>query len=135
MIERASTAVLHIGPIGHRPAQSGCVIAYCAAKAALAAYSKGLSKSVENSGVRVNMSSPGFILPGGSSATVDVIEASQDLTKEEAIQMLVQQLAIPSSRRGRPEEVVELAAFLSSSRASYIHGVDHMIEGDALPTV
>jgi NAD(P)-dependent dehydrogenase (short-subunit alcohol dehydrogenase family) len=135
MIERASGVVLHIGSFGHRLAQPGCMIAYTAAKAALATYSKGLSKSVGNSGVRVNMISPGFILPGGSSATVDVIAVSQGITREEAIQMLVQQLAIPLSRPGRPEEVAELAAFLTSSRASYIHGVDYMIEGGALPTI
>jgi NAD(P)-dependent dehydrogenase (short-subunit alcohol dehydrogenase family) len=81
MIERASGVVLHIGSFGHRFAQSGCMIAYTAAKAALATYSKGLSKSVGNRGVRVNMISPGFILPGGSSATVEVIAASQGITK------------------------------------------------------
>jgi NAD(P)-dependent dehydrogenase (short-subunit alcohol dehydrogenase family) len=135
MIERASGVVLHIGSVGHRLAQPGCLIAYTAAKAALATYSKGLSKSMGNSGVRVNMISPGFILPGGSSATVDVIAASQGITTEEAIQMLVQQLGILLSRPGRPEEIAELAAFLASPRASYIHGVDYMIDGGALPTV
>jgi NAD(P)-dependent dehydrogenase (short-subunit alcohol dehydrogenase family) len=135
MIERASGVVLHIGSFGHRFAQPGCMIAYTSAKAALATYSKGLSKSVGNSGVRVNMISPGFILPGGSSATVDVVAASQGITKEEAIQMMVQQLAIPLSRPGRPEEVAELSAFLASPRASYIHGVDYMIDGGLLPTV
>jgi NAD(P)-dependent dehydrogenase (short-subunit alcohol dehydrogenase family) len=135
MIERASGVVLHIGSFGHRLAQPGCLIAYTAAKAALATYSKGLSKSMGNNGVRVNMISPGFILPGGSSATVDVIAASHGITQKEAIQMLVQQLGIPLGRPGRPEEVAELVAFLASPRASYIHGVDYMIEGGALPTI
>jgi NAD(P)-dependent dehydrogenase (short-subunit alcohol dehydrogenase family) len=49
--------------------------------------------------------------------------------------MMVQQLAIPLSRPGRPEEVAELAAFLASPRASYILGVDYMIDGGLLPTV
>jgi NAD(P)-dependent dehydrogenase (short-subunit alcohol dehydrogenase family) len=135
MIERASGVVLHIGSLAHRAAQPGCLIAYAAAKAALATYSKGLSKSMGNSGVRVNMISPGFVLPGGSSVIADSLVASQGITREEAIQMLVQQLAIPLSRPGRPDEVAELAAFLASPRASYIHGVDYMIEGGALPTV
>jgi NAD(P)-dependent dehydrogenase (short-subunit alcohol dehydrogenase family) len=88
-----------------------------------------------NSGVRVNMISPGFIFPGGSSALVDTLATSHGITEEEAIQMMVQQFAIPLSRPGTPEEVAELAAFLVSPRASYIHGVDYMIDGGLLPTV
>ena len=50
-------------------------------------------------------------MPGGSSAIVDMLVASQGITKEEAIQMIVQQFAIPLSRPGRPEEFAEFAAF------------------------
>jgi NAD(P)-dependent dehydrogenase (short-subunit alcohol dehydrogenase family) len=135
MIERTSGVVLHIGSIGHRLAQPGCLIAHTAAKAALATYSKGLSRSMGNCGVRVNMISPGLIVPGGSSAIIDMIAASQGITKEEAIQVMVQQVAIPLGRPGTPEEFAEFAAFLASPRASYIHGVDYMVDGGALPTV
>jgi NAD(P)-dependent dehydrogenase (short-subunit alcohol dehydrogenase family) len=135
MIERGTGVVLHIGSFGHRLAQAGCMIAYTTAKGALATYSKGLSKSVGSSGVRVNMISPGFILPGGSSATVDMIAAGQGIQQEEAVQMLVEQLGIPLKRPGKPEEVAELAAFLASHRAGYIHGVDYMIDGGTLPTL
>ena len=134
MIERGNGVVLHIGAMTHRLVQPGCMIAYTTAKAALAAYSKGLSKSVGNSGVRINMISPGFILPGGSSATVEMIAAGQGISEDEATAAVVQQLGVPLGRPGRPEEVAELAAFLSSPRAAYIHGVDYMIDGGALPT-
>ena len=135
MIERGKGIVLHIGSFGHRLAQPGCMIAYSAAKGALAVYSKSLAQSVGGSGVRVNMISPGFILPGGSSATVEMIAASQSIPPEQAVQVLVEQLGVPLKRSGKPEEVAELAAFLASSRAGYIHGVDYMIDGGTVPTV
>ena len=133
MTERGKGVVLHVGTFVHRLVQPGCMIMYSTAKAALAAYSKGLAKSVGSKGVRVNMISPGFILPSGSSVTVDRIADAQGVGQQEAVQMLVQQLGIPLNRPGTPEEVAELAAFLSSPRAQYIHGVDYMIEGGVLP--
>ena len=73
------------------------MIMYSTAKAALTAYSKGLSKSVGSRGVRVNMISPGFIFPSGSSVTVDRIAAAQGVGQQKAVQMLVQQLGIRST--------------------------------------
>src|SRR6266478_2551268 len=45
MMERRSGVVIHVGTIWHRLPQPDAALAYCAAKAPLSAYSKGLAKA------------------------------------------------------------------------------------------
>jgi NAD(P)-dependent dehydrogenase (short-subunit alcohol dehydrogenase family) len=56
---------------------------------------------------------------------------------EEAARLRIMDMqgGIPVGRPGRPEEVAELVAFLSSDRAAYISGVDCVIDGGTIPTV
>ena len=61
MIERGSGVVIHIGSVAARLPFANSTLAYAAAKAGLATYSKGLAKAVAPHGVRVTMISPGFI--------------------------------------------------------------------------
>jgi NAD(P)-dependent dehydrogenase (short-subunit alcohol dehydrogenase family) len=41
---------------------------------------------------------------------------------------------IPIGRTGRPEEVAELVAFLTSDRGAFISGADYIIDGGTMPT-
>ncbi len=59
MLERKTGAIVHITSIQRRLPLFESTIAYAAAKAALANYSKALSKEVGPKGVRVNAVAPG----------------------------------------------------------------------------
>ena len=61
MVERRTGAIVHVTSIQRRLPLFESTLAYAAAKAALANYSKGLSKEVGPKGVRVNSVAPGMI--------------------------------------------------------------------------
>jgi NAD(P)-dependent dehydrogenase (short-subunit alcohol dehydrogenase family) len=136
MIERKTGVVIHISSVAHRLPFSNSTLAYAAAKGALSTYSKGLAKGVATLGVRVVMISPGFIETSGAHGMIMDISRGTGVSEEAARQRIVDMLGgIPVGRPGRPEEVAELIAFLSSERAAYISGVDYVIDGGTIPTV
>ncbi len=87
---------------------------YSAAKGALHAASKSLALELASRGVTVNAVAPGIIATG-------MIEGAFNA---EAIKKIV-----PMQRAGRPEEVANLVAFLSSDEAAYISGQVISING------
>ena len=135
MMERRSGIVIHIGTIWHRLPQPDAALAYCAAKAALSAYSKGLAKAVAPHGVRVNMVSPGFIETEAAHSWIMQIAQSEGIGEEAARQQIMDMLGgIPVGRPGTPEEVAELACFLASDRAGFVIGADYILDGGTMPT-
>jgi NAD(P)-dependent dehydrogenase (short-subunit alcohol dehydrogenase family) len=130
MIERGSGVVIHVSSVSHRLPFSNSTLAYAAAKGALSTYSKGLAKGVAPKGVRVVMISPGFIETSGAHGMIRDISRCAGMSEEAARQRIMDMLGgIPMGRPGRPEEVAEFVAFLSSDRAAYISGVDYVIDG------
>jgi NAD(P)-dependent dehydrogenase (short-subunit alcohol dehydrogenase family) len=136
MIERASGVVIHVCSVSHRLPFSNSTLAYASAKGALTTYSKGLAKGVAPKGVRVNMISPGFIETSGAHGMIMDISRGSGITEDAARQQIVDMIGgIPVGRTGRPEEVAELVSFLASERATFISGVDYVIDGGTIPTV
>ena len=134
MMERRSGVVIHIGTIWHRLPQPDAALAYCAAKAALSVYSKGLAKAVAPQGVRVNMVSPGFIETEAAHSWIVQIARSEGIEEEAARQQIIARSGgIPLGRTGRPAEIAELVAFLASERAAFSSGVDYFLDGGAFP--
>ncbi|RXZ80973.1 SDR family oxidoreductase [Paenibacillaceae bacterium] len=135
MVEQGSGVILHFTSIQRRLPLYETTLAYAAAKAALANYSKGLSNEFAPHGIRVNTLAPGFIQTTAADAMIDRI-AAETGSRESALQQLMQSLGgIPLGRPGLPEEVAELAAFLVSDRASSITGSEYVIDGGTIPTV
>jgi NAD(P)-dependent dehydrogenase (short-subunit alcohol dehydrogenase family) len=112
------------------------VMDYSAAKAALANFSKALSKEVGPKGIRVNTISPGpvatdlWLGQGGVAATVGAATGADpgDVQRQAASQMV-------TGRFTRPEEVADLVLFLASDRAGNITGADFAIDGGLVQTL
>ncbi|QEE47714.1 SDR family oxidoreductase [Rhizobium sp. WL3] len=136
MIERRQGVVLHVASIQHRLPLHDSTTAYAAAKAALASYSKSLSKELGPEGVRVNTVSPGWIRTSAVDRMVQRLAESGGMDEDQTRQGIMNALGgIPIGRPAWPEEVAELVAFLSSSRAASIHGADYVIDGGTVPTL
>ena len=111
------------------------VMDYSAAKAALASFSKSLSKEVGLHNIRVNTISPGpvatdlWLGEAGVAATVSrAIGASpQDVQSQAAHQMV-------TGRFSRPDEVADLVLILASDRTANVTGADITIDGGLIPT-
>ena len=132
MIEQGSGVIIHVTSIQHELPLPESTTAYAAAKAALATYSKSLSKEVTPKGIRVVRVSPGWVETEAAVALAE--QAGTDL--EGGKQIIMKSLGgIPLGRPVKPKEVADLIAFLVSSRAGAITGTEVVIDGGTVPTV
>jgi NAD(P)-dependent dehydrogenase (short-subunit alcohol dehydrogenase family) len=135
MLAQGSGVIVHITSIQSHLPLPDATLAYAAAKAALANYSKGLSKEVSPKGVRVLRVSPGWVETDGAVGLVNELAAKQGTDYDGARQMLMASLGgIPIGRPAKPEEVADLVAFLASPRAGSITGAEYVIDGGTVPT-
>ncbi len=112
------------------------IIEYCASKAALANFSKALSKEVGPRGIRVNTVSPGpvstalWLGKGGVAETIAQAAGSD-------AEAVAKQAASGSvtGRFTRPEEVADLVLLLASDRAGNVTGADFVIDGGLITTL
>ena len=94
---------------------------YNAMKAALIVHSQGLAQALAVSGIRVNAVSPGPIFIEGGA---------WDFIKNNMADIYNATLANqPSGRMGSAEEVANTVAFLASPAASWVTGVNLVVDG------
>jgi NAD(P)-dependent dehydrogenase (short-subunit alcohol dehydrogenase family) len=112
------------------------VLDYSAAKAAVANFSKSLSKEVAQHGIRVNTVSPGPVATALWLGAGGVAQTVAQATGGDAA--AVAQQAAADAATGRfttPEEVADLMVFLASARAGNVTGADFTIDGGLIKTL
>jgi NAD(P)-dependent dehydrogenase (short-subunit alcohol dehydrogenase family) len=112
------------------------VIDYCAAKAALANFSKALSKEVGPHGIRVNTVSPGPVTTDlwlGEQGVAAAVSGAQSVTAADVVHGQEQQAA--TGRFTTPTEVADLVVLLASDRTGNVTGSDFVIDGGLTTTL
>jgi NAD(P)-dependent dehydrogenase (short-subunit alcohol dehydrogenase family) len=136
MLAQGSGVIVHVTSIQRQMPLPESTIAYAAAKAALANYSKGLSKEVSPKGIRVVRVSPGWVETEAAVRMVERLAKADGTDYEVAQKGLMQSLGgIPIGRPAKPKEVADLIRFLVSSRAATITGTEYVIDDGTIPTV
>lgn len=135
MIAQGSGVIIHVTSIQHELPLPQSTTAYAAAKAALATYSKSLSKEVTPKGIRVVRVSPGWVETEAAVALAERLAADAGTDYNGGKQIIMNALGgIPLGRPAKPREVADLIAFLVSPRAGAITGTEYAIDGGTVPT-
>ena len=116
MRERGWGRVVNFSGSSEPPAISGAAVA----KAAIHAWSKGLSRTIASDGVTVNCIQPGRIHSEQLSRLFPTPEAEQAEMADRHI---------PIGRFGEPMEAANVAVFLASACASYVTGAVIPVDG------
>lgn len=117
MIERKSGSIVNVSSIAARNGGGPGATIYAAAKASVAAMTKGLSKELAPHGIRVNAVSPGTVDNDfhAKFSNAEILEAARK--------------TIPAGTLGTSDEVADLVHFLVSDAGRYIHGQTIEING------
>lgn len=110
------------------------LVAYTAAKAALASFTKNLAKSLAHEGILVNTVSPGTIVTASFTERLrPVLEARgfDPTNPHDVMRWIEEEYQQPADlgRAGLPEEVGAVIAFLASRRNGYVTGANVNVDG------
>jgi NAD(P)-dependent dehydrogenase (short-subunit alcohol dehydrogenase family) len=110
---------------------------YCAAKAGILALAKGLSRSYATEGLLVNAVSPAFIHTPMTDAMMDKRAEELGVDRDDAITSFLEEERpyLELGRRGEPDEVAAVIAFLCSDLASFVNGSNYRVDAGSVATI
>jgi NAD(P)-dependent dehydrogenase (short-subunit alcohol dehydrogenase family) len=115
----------------------GDELPYCVAKAGVLALAKGLSKTYARDGVLINAVSPAFIATPMTDAMMDKRAEEEGTDRDGAIRSFLDEKrpTMELKRRGLPEEVAAVIAFLASEQASFVNGSNYRVDSGSVATI
>lgn len=110
---------------------------YCAAKAGILALAKGLSRSYAREGLLVNAVSPAFIHTPMTDAMMTKRAEELGVGFDQAVESFLDEERpyMELKRRGEPEEVAAVIAFLCSDLASFVNGSNYRVDSGSVATI
>ncbi|MCH1865769.1 SDR family NAD(P)-dependent oxidoreductase [Nocardioides sp. CFH 31398] len=110
---------------------------YCAAKAGVLSFAKGLSRSYASEGLLVNCVSPAFIHTPMTDAMMEKRADELGVSFDEAVESFLSEERpfMELGRRGEPEEVASVITFLCSDRASFVNGSEYRVDAGSVATL
>src|SRR5271170_7801143 len=117
MLRQRSGSIVNVSSTyGHTGAAGASV--YAASKHAVEGLTKSAALEAAESGIRVNMVSPGPVETGMLNRFTGTPERKASLAA-----------TVPLNRVGTPEEIANTITFLASDKASFITGVSYLVDG------
>lgn len=110
---------------------------YNAAKSALLSFAKSIAMAHSKSGLLVNCVAPAFIETPMTDGMMEKRAEKQDCSVEEAVESFLEEERpyLVLGRRGKPEEVAAVIAFLCSEHASFVTGSNWRVDGGSVGSI
>ncbi|GAB3170847.1 SDR family oxidoreductase [Telluribacter humicola] len=107
---------------------------YNACKAAIINLTKCLSRAYSYDGLLINCVSPAYVETPMTNAMMEELAKERNSSVEEVVDWFLKNKRphIAVHRRGQPEEVAAVIAFLSSELASYVNGSNYRVDGGSV---
>ena len=101
--------------------------AYSAAKHGVIGLTRSLALELGAFNITVNAVCPGFVETQLFEGLINMVGSTRNLNREQVLKTFVNQ--VPMGRMQTGEDVANVVAFLASDKASYISGVNLMVDG------